>query len=124
VPPRYAFWTILIDGKATAFRARDRDELLPTFNQLARKNPDIVMKYFARGRLWDTPEQAQWAAQKMVARTEKRSADWRPGGSHEDPRKRFVKRDAKRARPHGPSHGAAPKRSSRPAERRPRRKPH
>jgi len=61
VPPRYAYWTILIDGKATAFRARERDELLPTFNQLARKNADIAMRYFARGRLWDSPAQAQWA---------------------------------------------------------------
>ena len=61
MPPRYAYWTILIDGKATAFRARERDELLPTFNQLARKNADITMRYFARGRLWDNPEQAQWA---------------------------------------------------------------
>ena len=62
MPPRYAYWTILIDGKATAFRAREREELLPTFNQLARKNADIVMRYFARGRLWDNPEQAQWAS--------------------------------------------------------------
>ena len=61
MPPRYAYWTILIDGKATAFRAREREELVPTFNQLARKNADIAMKYFARGKLWDTPEQAQWA---------------------------------------------------------------
>jgi hypothetical protein len=91
MPPRYAFWTILIDGKATAFRARDRDELLPTFNQLARKNHDIVMKYFARGRLWDTPEQAQWSAATKARPA--RDRDWRPGGQHRDPRARFTRRE-------------------------------
>ena len=87
MPPRYAYWTILIDGKATAFRARDREELLPTFNQLARKNTNIVMRYFARGRLWDTPEQAQWDSRNRAERRgEPRGKDWRPGGQHKDPR--------------------------------------
>jgi hypothetical protein len=87
MPPRYAYWTILIDGKATAFRAHDREELLPTFNQLARKNSDIVMRYFARGRLWDNPEQAQWANRNRDARpAEQRDRSWRPGGQHKDPR--------------------------------------
>jgi hypothetical protein len=93
MPPRYAYWTILIDGKATAFRAREREELLPTFNQLARKNADIAMRYFARGLLWDNPEQAQWANRNQVtARTEKRDRDWRPGGQHKDPRARFERK--------------------------------
>src|SRR5690242_4929035 len=91
MPPRYAYWTILIDGKATAFRAQERDELMPTFNQLARKNSDIVMRYFARGRLWDSPEQAQWAKRNIegAASREPRNRDWRPGGQHKDPRARF-----------------------------------
>src|SRR4029079_10106812 len=89
MPPRYAYWTILIDGKATAFRASEREELQPTFAQLARKNPDIAMKYFARGKLWDSPEQAQWAAKSLSGPREKRTKDWRPGGSHKDPRARF-----------------------------------
>src|SRR5439155_24105312 len=95
MPPRYAYWTILIDGNATAFRARERDELLPTFNQLARKNADIAMKYFARGRLWDTPDQAQWASRNLPGAGgtphEKRGRDWRPGGQHKDPRAGFAK---------------------------------
>ncbi|HUS21826.1 MAG TPA: hypothetical protein VMZ66_07440 [Aeromicrobium sp.] len=93
MPPRYAYWTILIDGTATAFRAREREELVPTFNQLARKNADIAMKYFARGKLWDTPEQAQWAARNLPREAPggKRSRDWRPGGQHKDPRARFLK---------------------------------
>ena len=68
MPPRYAYWTILIDGKPTAFRAREKDELLPTFNQLQRKNKDIVFKWFARGRLWETPEEAHAAAQTDILR--------------------------------------------------------
>lgn len=100
MPPRYAYWTILIDGTATSFRARDREELLPTFNQLARKNRDIAMKYFARGRLWDTPEQATWAAHNAAKPREKRGGDWRPGGAHKDPRARFAakKRGARKER--------------------------
>ena len=102
MPPRYAYWTILIDGQATAFRAKEREELLPTFNQLARKNANIVMRYFARGRLWDSPEQAQWAIRNPPdARTERRDREWRPGGQHKDPRARFEKR------PEGPA--SAPK---------------
>jgi hypothetical protein len=100
MPPRYAYWTILIDGKATAFRAREREELLPTFNQLARKNADIAMRYFARGRLWDNPEQAQWANRnREVIRTEPRNRDWRPGGQHKDPRARFEKKPDRGERP-------------------------
>jgi hypothetical protein len=47
------------------------------------------MKWFARGRLWDTPEQAQWAGKNLNASTEKRGKEWRPGGQHKDPRARF-----------------------------------
>ena len=89
MPPRYAYWTILIDGKATAFRAKESEELLPTLNQLRRKNTDVALRYFSRGKLWDSPEQAQWAAKNAGGFGEKRGADWRPGGAHKDPRARF-----------------------------------
>jgi hypothetical protein len=79
VPPRYAYWTILIDNKPTAFRAQQREDLLPTFKQLSRANPNIVMKWFARGRLWDSPEQARWAQLHLPKRQEGRGQDWRPG---------------------------------------------
>ena len=91
MPPRYAYWTILIDQQPTAFRAKDREELLPTFAQLQRKNPDVVMKWFARGRLWDSPEQAQWSQRNLPPVSERRGPEWRPGGKHEDPRARFDK---------------------------------
>jgi len=56
VPPRYAYWTILIDNRPTAFRAASRDELQPTLFQLRRTNADVTLKWFARGRLWESPE--------------------------------------------------------------------
>jgi hypothetical protein len=114
VPPRFAYWTILIDNQPTAFRASDQAELLPTLNQLKRTNPNAQMKWFARGKLWDTPEQAQWAGRNLPKQTERRGRDWRPGGQHKDPR----------ARPKGPraSHGdsRAPHKDSRAPHKAPR----
>jgi len=100
VPPRFAYWTILIDNTATAFRAQHADDLLPTLVQLRRTNSNVVMKWFARGRLWESPEEARDAARKPKP-VEKRSRDWRPGGQHQDPRARFDKRRKPQPRPHG-----------------------
>ena len=50
------------------------------------------MKWFARGRVWDTPEQARWAGSHLEGTREKRGREWRPGGKHEDSRARFDKR--------------------------------
>ena len=88
MPPRYAYWTILIDNGPTAFRAREQQELLPTLRQLSRTNKDVVLKWFARGRLWESREaELQARAQPK----DKRGRDWRPGGLHKDPRQRFRK---------------------------------
>src|SRR3979411_1892569 len=110
MPPRYAYWTILIDAKPTAFRAREQEELLPTFHQLQRKNTQVEMKWFARGRLWETQQAERDDFQRRkhsagppsdgrggpgdhdVSRgraPEGRNGDWRPGGAHKDPRDRF-----------------------------------
>ena len=59
MPPRYAYWTILAGGLPTAFRTTEREELLPTFKRILEKHPDAEMKYFARGKLWDSPEAAE-----------------------------------------------------------------
>lgn len=93
MPPRYAYWTILAGGLPTAFRTAEREELLPTFHRIKEKHPDAEMKYFARGKLWESPEQARREAERQ---REVRARDWRPGGEHRDPRQRF--RDAKKAR--------------------------
>ena len=91
MPPRYAYWTILVGDSPTAFRAADRDDLLPTFERLKQKHPDVVLKWFARGQLWESQE-AQRAAEQPArppADRERRGPEWRPGGSHRDPRDRF-----------------------------------
>jgi hypothetical protein len=93
MPPRYAYWTILIDSKPTAFRAREQEELLPTLAQLRRTNSDVVMKWFARGRIWDSPEAEREAQRRPPVTREKRTGDWRPGGAHKDPRDRFKKKN-------------------------------
>jgi hypothetical protein len=110
VPPRFAYWTILIDQKPTAFRARELEELLPTLHQLKRKNADVVMKWFSGGRLWESPAEAQAARRAPKAPREKRGRDWRPGGEHRDPRLRSRERSqSRRARPAGPKRGFKPR---------------
>ena len=99
MPPRFVYWTIIAGGLPTAFRAAERDELLPTFKRIQQKHPDAVMKYFARGRLWESAEEAQREADARRAgppRQESRGRDWRPGGEHRDPRQKF--KDAKKKR--------------------------
>ena len=59
MPPRYAYWTILAGGLPTAFRAAEREELLPTFKRIQEKHSDAQMKWFAKGKLWDSPEAAR-----------------------------------------------------------------
>src|SRR5918999_3818754 len=97
MPPRYAYWTILAGGLPTAFRAAEKDELLPTFKRIQEKQPDAEMKFFARGKLWDTPEQALRAEagprgrgpKDSEGRAVNRDRDWRPGGDHRDPQQPF-----------------------------------
>ena len=91
MPPRYAYWTIVAGGLPTAFRAADREDLLPTFKRIQQKHPDAEMKYFAKGKLWESKADAY---RTRVEPT--RSRDWRPGGEHRDPRQAFKKAKAKR----------------------------
>jgi len=104
MPPRHHYWTIILEGKPTAFRAHTQDELMPTLRQLQSRHPDAVLKWFARGRLWNTQEEERNAAlarrhPKVLPAEDRRSRDWRPGGEHKDPRDRFkVPRDEKRRR--------------------------
>jgi hypothetical protein len=101
MPPRFAYWTILIDNKPTAFRARDSAELLPTLHQLQRTNANVIMRWFARGQLWVSPDAERAAQRRPKQPVERRGKDWRPGGQHKDPRDRFKKRGKPGApRPH------------------------
>jgi hypothetical protein len=101
MPPRFTYWTIIAGGQPTAFRAATQDELLPTLKQLQSKQPDAVLMWFARGKLWPSEEASAMALrmEREGAARERRGPDWRPGGEHKDPRDRFkVPRDVKRAR--------------------------
>jgi len=93
MPPRFAYWTILAGGLPTSFRAAEREDLLPTLRRLKERQPDAEMKWFQRGKLWDSPEAARADLQRAPA---PRGRDWRPGGEHRDPRAPFQK--AKRER--------------------------
>jgi hypothetical protein len=99
MPPRHTYWTIILEGKPTAFRAHTQEELLPTLRQLQARHPDAVLLWFARGRLWKSEEESREALSKRRPPGDRRGPAWRPGGEHEDPRARFkIPRDEKRRR--------------------------
>jgi hypothetical protein len=101
MPPRYSYWTIIVDNLPTAFRAARREELLPTFERLYQKHPSAVMRWFSKGQLWSSPSEADGATAHHNPGG--RGRDWRPGGAHRDPRDRFKKpRDE---RPREGAHG-------------------
>ncbi len=101
MPPRYAYWTILVDGGPTAFRAAEPDELLPTLKRLQVKQPGAIMKWFEKGRLWESREEAKdklsegytvgpdGALVPPPEGFERRTKSWRPGGEHRDPREKY-----------------------------------
>jgi hypothetical protein len=67
MPPRYAYWTIIVDNQPTAFRSGSQEELMPTFKRLKAKNDTAVMMWWQSGKLWPSRVAAQEA---MLARTE------------------------------------------------------
>jgi hypothetical protein len=78
MPPRYAYWTIIVDEQPTAFRAGAQEELMPTFKRLKEKHPSAVMMWFQNGKLWPSRIDAQEA---MRARGEMgRRGDAKQGG--------------------------------------------
>jgi|RhiMetdeSRZDD1v2_1073273.scaffolds.fasta_scaffold161661_4 hypothetical protein len=93
MPPRYSYWTILAGGLPTSFRAADREDLLPTLRRLLARHPDAEMKWFQRGKLWESPEAARADFEKARA---PRGREWRPGGEHRDPREPFKARKRER----------------------------
>ena len=95
----HSFWVIVDGTTPTAFRARQREDLLPTLKQLQRTQPAVVLRWFDRGQLWESPIAALEALKMKRRLRSDRGPAWRPGGSHVDPRERFqLTRDQKRAR--------------------------
>jgi len=48
----------------------------------------VELKWFAQGRLWESPEAQRAAGHRPTFTGEKRGVDWRPAGQHKDPRAR------------------------------------
>jgi hypothetical protein len=95
----HAFWVIVDGTTPTAFRAKERETLVPTLVQLQRTQPAVVLRWFDRGQLWDSPIAARQALLARRRMKSDRQPGWRPGGSHADPRERYkLTRDQKRAR--------------------------
>ena len=95
----FCCWVIVAGSQPTAFRSRDSEDLLPTLKQLQRTQPDVGMKWFERGRLWESPIEAQEALIAKRRSPPRLGRDWRPGGQHKDPRAEYdISRDEKRAR--------------------------
>jgi 23S rRNA pseudouridine2605 synthase len=100
MPPPTRFWVILIGKTPTSFHAKEREDLLPTLRQLQRTQKDVSLRWFERGKVWESPDAAEGAAKLAATEArEKRTKDWRPGGEHRDPKARFeMTRDQKRAK--------------------------
>ena len=113
MPPRYAYWTIIVDGQPTAFRAAMQEDLMPTFKRLKQKHPSAEMKWFQNGKLWNSRTDAQEA---MLVRGERgRAGDTRQGGGFRD-RKRSD-RPVPRERPEWKPKGSAGEGGARPPRR-------
>src|SRR5688500_8617426 len=84
MPPRYAYWTILVDEQPTAFRAGDRDDLQPTFKRLKAKHASARVVWFQNLMIWDSRLDAQKAIGAGGEMGRRREA--RQGGGFRDAR--------------------------------------
>ena len=71
---KHAFWVIVVGTTPTSFRARHPEDLLPTLKQLQNTQPDVALRWFDRGKLWESPEAALDAL-----KAERRAAGSRQG---------------------------------------------
>ena len=78
MPPRYAYWTILVDEQPTAFRAALQDDLMPTFKRLRQKHPSARLVWFQNGKIWNSRLDAREAMHERGERG--RAGDERQGG--------------------------------------------
>ena len=83
MPPRYVYWTIIVDGQPTAFRSGSLEDIMPTFNRVKEKQPSAELKWFQYGKLWPSRHDAQ---DFMRARGERgRERDPRQSGDAASP---------------------------------------
>ena len=71
MPPRFSYWTILVDNQPTAFRAAEIEDILPTLNRLKVKQPTAELRWFQQGQLWNTPLEAREALEKRRSEARK-----------------------------------------------------
>ena len=88
MPPRYAYWTIIVDDQPTAFRAGALDDIMPTFNRLKDKQPTAKLMWFQSGKLWPSRIDAREAMQVRGER-----------GRYSDPRQDGGDKTSARERP-------------------------
>lgn len=95
MPPRYAYWTILVDDQPTAFRAGAMEDLLPTYKRLQQKHPSAKMMWFQNGQLWPSRHDAQEAMRERGERGRRGDtrqqgssgrAEWRPKPTGDRPK--------------------------------------
>ena len=94
-----SFWLIIDGAVPTAFRSSKREDLVPTLHQLKRTQPNAALVWFQHGQTWESQIAAREGIAMRRRAARERKPDWRPGGSHKDPRARYqMSRDQKRAR--------------------------
>ena len=124
MPPRYAYWTILVDNQPTAFRSGSQEELMPTFKQLQQKHASAKMMWWQNGKLWASRIDAQEAMRargEMGRASDFKQRERRPGEGKPEWRRfategREPRRSAKRE---GGYSDRAPRASERREERNP-----
>ncbi len=100
MPPRYAYWTIIVDDQPTAFRAGALDDIMPTFNRLKEKQPTAKLMWFQSGKLWPSRIDAREAMQVRGERG--RYSDPRQDGGDKTPsreRPKWKSRDFSNPKP-------------------------
>ena len=65
MPPRHAYWTIIFGDQPTAFRSATPGGAAADVQADQAKHPDAVMMWFARGKLWQSPEAAREALERQ-----------------------------------------------------------
>lgn len=100
MPPRYAYWTILVDEQPTAFRAALQDDLMPTFKRLRQKHPSARLVWFQNGKIWNSRLDAREAMRERGERG--RAGDERQGGFRSRGGPRTSRTPPRTSRPHDP----------------------
>ena len=112
MPPRYAYWTIIVDDQPTAFRAGALDDIMPTFNRLKEKQPTAKLMWFQSGKLWPSRIDAREAMQVRGER-----------GRYSDPRQDGGDKTPSRERPKWKSKDFSSPRAPKPSSPEQRVKP-